>query len=361
MTDADAVGFTGVEWELRTPEELARALTTGPGPGQAGELSAAWSSVAAELEAVASEYRRLAVELSADWISEATPHLDDRSREVAEDVFALARHARELSDRAAAHAHDHAIARAAMPRAEEIAITGRALDALDTLGPGLAGVLSGATDALESARGEQRRAAARVMADYEGRTATLAAPADRPESTRHLMPALARQRDGVGVSPAPAGTGASPATASTGSGPTGSLTPAAATPLVPFAATGVGAGHPSGTAGHPSGAQVRPATAGAPTSAPPVPGAGTDPTPGVTGQAADRVGSGVPMVPPVAGAGAAAGASCDDEHHVEDALRPVPGPTEIEELYGLSVAVAPAVFGGASPAPLTAPVGGESA
>lgn len=205
MTDPDGtVGFTGVEWDQRSPADLARALSAGPGPGQAGELAAAWAAVADELEAVASEYRRLAVELSADWLSAATPDLDARSREVADDVFGLAAHARELTERAGGHAHNHTIARATMPRTEEIEATGRALDALDSLGPGLAGVLTGATDALETRTADLRKEAATVMAHYEARTAPLEVPRETPAPTRHLLPGfVARTGDAGAGSPAP--------------------------------------------------------------------------------------------------------------------------------------------------------------
>lgn len=345
MTDIadEAVGFTGVEWELRTPEELARALTAGPGPGQSGELSATWSAAAAELEAVASEYRRLAVELSADWISEASPRLDDRSGEVADDIFRLAGHARALSDRAGAHAHAHTIARASMPRAEEIAVTGRALDALDSLGPGLAGVLTGATDALENARSDQRRAAARVMTEYEARTAPLASPRESPAEPRHLLPGLFGGSD-VGA-PSAETTTAGASTAAPG-------TPlsAAVLSLGPHSGTGVGAGQAPGT-------QVRPATAGPPGTVPPTSATGAGPAPSAVGSSAERTGTGMPMVPPVAGAGAAATGGGDREHHADEALRPAPGPAEIEELYGLSVAVAPSVFGSVTSAPAPVPDG----
>lgn len=348
MTDAadGAVGFTGVEWELRTAEELARTLAAGPGPGQSGELSATWSAAAAELEAVASEYRRLAVELSADWISEASPHLDDRSREVADDIFALAGRAREFSDRAADHAHAHTIARASMPRAEEIAVTGRALDALDSLGPGLAGVLTGATGALENVRSDQRRAAARVMTEYEARTEPLASPRERPAETRHLLPGLF----GRPADSAPSADTSAPGPAS--APVPGSPLPATASALTPLSGSGVVQA---------PGTPVRPATVGNPTPAAPTSGAGTGLNPPTAGAASERAGAGIPMAPPIAGAGAGTSAGADREHHADEALRPSPGPTEIEELYGLSVAVAPSVFGGATPAAGTVPAGGEPA
>ena len=336
MTERDStVGFTGVEWDQRTPDELARALTAGPGPGQAGELAAAWTAAAEELEAVSSEYRRLAVELAADWVSEATPHLDARSREVADDVFELAAHARELADRAGGHAHDHTVARATMPRVEEIEVTGRALDALDSLGPGLAGVLTGATDALETRSADLRRAATTVMAHYEARTAPLEVPRERPPATRHLLPGLLARTAGDTV-PSAAADRVAESTGSAGSLPSTASSPAAvAAPLAPFTAAGaIPTGSPGST--QPTEAQVRPATAG-----PTAPGTGTTApvAPAAGGTSAER-----------AGAAGAAG-NGDDAHQADGALRTAPGPAEIEELYGLSVAVAPPVFGGTPPEP----------
>ncbi|GLB63718.1 hypothetical protein NCCP2495_15970 [Dietzia sp. NCCP-2495] len=353
MTERDGtVGFTGVEWDQRTPDDLARALTAGPGPGQAGELAAAWTAAAEELEAVSSEYRRLAVELAADWVSEATPHLDARSREVADDVFGLAAHARELADRAGGHAHDHTVARATMPRVEEIEVTGRALDALDSLGPGLAGVLTGATDALETRSADLRRAAATVMAYYEARTAPLEVPRERPPATRHLLPGLLARTAGDTV-PSAAADRVAGSTGSAGSLPSTSSSPAAvAAPLAPFTAAGaIPTGSPGST--QPTEAQVRPATA-----APTAPGTGptTPVAPAAGGTSAERAGAGLPMIPPVARAAGAAG-NGDDAHQADGALRTAPGPAEIEELYGLSVAVAPPVFGGTPPEPAAVSTG----
>lgn len=354
MTDPDGtVGFTGVEWDQRSPADLARALSAGPGPGQAGELAAAWSAVAHELEAVASEYRRLAVDLSADWVSAATPDLDARSREVADDVFGLAAQARELTERSGGHAHNHTIARAAMPRTEEIEATGRALDALDSLGPGLVGVLTGATDALETRTVDLRKEAATVMAHYEARTAPLAVPRETPAPTRHLLPGLVARAGGSG-DPAPADTGRTGADSAPVVGGPAATSAASAAPLAAYAAVG------GARAEHPTGTQVRPATAGpAGTGAPgTAPAAGSPALAGSpTGGPAERFASAVPMVPPMGGAAGATGGS-DDAHHADQALRPSPGPTEIEELYGLSVAVAPPVFGATAAAPAAGPAGG---
>lgn len=326
-TEAAGAGFTGVEWGLRSPEELARSLTAGPGPGQAGELAAVWSAAAAELEAVASEYRRLAVELSADWVSEASHRLDDRSREVSDDVYALAARSRELADRAAGHAHDHTLARAAMPKSVETAVTARSIAALDLLGPGLAGVLTGAAYALENTQAEQRRAAARVMAEYEASTAPLAGPRPRPNTPRHLLPGLHPPRDAA-RSTTDAANGrtdaARPATGSTAGGPAPLLS-LALPPAAPVAPV-------------PSGAQVRPAAAPAPASGP----AGETRPP--ESRSADRMGAGMPIAP--IGAGSAAAAGGEDEHRPSVSVRPGAEATEVDDLYGLSVAVAPPVFGG---------------
>lgn len=346
--------FTGVEWELRSPEELALSLTSGPGPGQAGELAAVWTAVAVELESVASEYRRLALELSADWVSEASQGLDDRSREVSDDVYGLATRARELADRAGAHAHDHAIARAAMPKTAETAVTSRALDALDALGPGLAGLLTGATDALETVQADQRRAAARVMSEYEKRTTPLAEARERPDQPRHLLPGL-HSRPPSSASDAASAT---PSEAASSGAPVSRV--GAGMPMLSRALPSVGATAPSDP-GSP-GAQVRPATAG--TSAPPAAAPVSEArVPATTG---DRSGAGMPMAPMGAGAGAGAAAGGgNDEHRSEATVRPGSDTAEIEDLYGLSIAVAPPVFGGPGPTSpeLTAPeltsAGGE--
>lgn len=344
-------GFTGVEWELRSPEELAHTLTAGPGPGQAGELAAVWTAAAVELEAVASEYRRLAVELSVEWVSEASPGLDDRSREVADDVYGLATRARELADRAGAHAHDHGIARAAMPKAAETAVTSRALDALESLGPGLAGILTGATDALETVQADQRRAAARVMSEYEKRTTLLAEARESPDQPRHLLP-------GLHAGSSSSESGAASARPSGAASDGAAVSPAGAgMPMLSLALPSAGATTPPVPG--PSGAQVRPATVGvaAGSAAPPAASPLSEPrVPATTG---DRAGAGMPMAPMGAGGGAAAGGG-NDEHRSEAAVRQGSGTAEIEDLYGLSIAVAPPVFGGAGPASqeLTA-AGGE--
>lgn len=333
-------GFTGVEWELRSPEELAHTLTAGPGPGQAGELAAVWTAVAVELEAVASEYRRLAVELSADWVSEAAQGLDDRSREVSDDVYGLATRARELADRAGAHAHDHGIARAAMPKAAETAVTSRALDALESLGPGLAGILTGATDALETVQADQRRAAARVMSEYEKRTTPLVEARESPDQPRHLLPGL-HARPPSSASDAASTASATPSGAASGGA---AVSPAGAgMPMLSLALPSAGA-TASPVPGS-SGAQVRPATVGSVAT----PAASPLSEPAVPATAGDRAGAGMPMAPMGAGAGAAAGGG-NDEHRSEAAVRQGSGTAEIEDLYGLSIAVAPPVFGGAGPA-----------
>ena len=217
MIEPPGDGFTGVVWEARPTERLARELTVGPGSIPMAEAAAAWGRIAAHFAAAVLDYDRIVAEIRGHWRSE-------RSDEVVERV---ARMRDWLSDAAtaagrnAAHAGEQAaayeVARLAMPHVTEIAALEQALRTVQTAGAALGAPLLGTAADISADQDVAKSGAARVMRTYEAATEPLAVPWQQAEppvlatgdalAGEQAAPAIAASAGLPGVSGVPAATG----------------------------------------------------------------------------------------------------------------------------------------------------------
>lgn len=277
-------GFTGIDWQSRTPERLRTDLMAGAGAVPLADCADGWADLAADLDALVAVTRRTLDGLSEQWESAG-------ARTTAAVLSRLPGWIDGLADRAAAQER---LARAGLSALETARLAMPAAEAIDAARVGLArltstiglsAMMTGGLVRAERAERELCATAARVMADYERDSEPVATAA--PE---HLPPpVLVRAAGASGTS-----TGSGGAAGVSGAVPGVSMPPAIAPPriLTAFAATPV--------------TQVRRTPAGEPSS-----GAGGEPsatTRGV-GAAGTPVGGGLGAMAPTSGSGAPRGAS----------------------------------------------------
>ncbi|MEV5649104.1 PPE domain-containing protein [Nocardia sp. NPDC052254] len=176
MVEPPSDGFTGVVWEARPTERLARELTTGPGSVPMAEAAAAWGRLAVNFGAAVADYDRIVSEIRGHWQSE---HSDDvveriaRMRDWLSDAATAAgRNAIHASEQAAAYE----VARLAMPHVDEIAALEQAVHAVQAVGAALGAPIVGVAADISADQDVAKSGAARVMRTYEAATEPLAVP-----------------------------------------------------------------------------------------------------------------------------------------------------------------------------------------
>ena len=75
MVEPPNVGFTGVVWDARPTERLAKDLTTGPGAAPMAEAAAAWAKVAAAFGEAVIDYPQIMAVLRQAESGVAVPEL----------------------------------------------------------------------------------------------------------------------------------------------------------------------------------------------------------------------------------------------------------------------------------------------
>lgn len=180
MVEMPQPGFTGVVWEAREPQRLARDLTTGPGSVPMAEAAAAWSRLAAGFGAAVVEYEQILAVLRVAWQS-------GRSDAVLEQLSALREWLVEAAGAAAANAARlqaqvaaYEIARLAMPNTADIANIEQIRRMLESAGGMLGAPLKAVAAQTDTDADMAKAVASRVMRSYESATEPLAAPWQQP-------------------------------------------------------------------------------------------------------------------------------------------------------------------------------------
>jgi hypothetical protein len=221
------VGFTDVVWESRSTEQLARDLTTGPGPRTVGEAGAAWVRVANELTSVSADYDMIVTRLKTSFDSEASVAVARKLEEFGRWLQAVSLGAAANGQRAEEAAVANTVAILAMPTVSEASEARAAGDMMASLAAYNGAILTGRFAEFDEAARADHADAAAVMRQYEGAVAHLAQPWDQPlPQDVCKSDALAAER--VSATADAAGGGA---------GGGGSTT--MPTPLSPWAASGV--------------------------------------------------------------------------------------------------------------------------
>ncbi|MEU6561149.1 PPE domain-containing protein [Nocardia nova] len=176
MVEPPGDGFTGVVWEARPTERLARELTTGPGSVPMAEAGAAWGRIAANFGAAVVDYDRIVAEIRGHWQSEHSDEIVERIARMRDWLLdattAAGRNATHAGEQAAAYE----VARLAMPHTAEIAALEQAMKAVQAVGASLGAPLVGVAADISADQDVAKSGAARVMRTYEAATEPLAVP-----------------------------------------------------------------------------------------------------------------------------------------------------------------------------------------
>ena len=258
------MGYTGVVWESRSTEQLARDLTEGPGPSSVGDAGAAWVRVANGFNAAATEYTQLLDRVRTSWESQHAPDVLARLQELGDWLQAKALNAAANGQRAEQAAVAATVAILAMPSVSE-AVEGEAQrDMMASLAAYNGAVLTGSFAEFDAAATADQANAAAVMQQYENAVAPLATAWEEP-----LPPEVAKG-DAAAAERAAAAAAAGAAGGSAGAGGGGYAPPPM--PLGPHAGRGVSGSERPSNSGRVSA--VSPAAASTMAGAPYAPMAG---------------------------------------------------------------------------------------
>ncbi|ATD71897.1 MULTISPECIES: PPE domain-containing protein [Gordonia] len=175
MTSTTGAGFTGVNWDARTSEQLAADLGAGPGPAPLVEAGLAWASLATEIGEAGVDYAAVLARMGVHWQSAHTSAAFEKLTELAPWFADTAAEAAENALRAEAQAAATTVARLNMPNLAEVEVVAK-FHEIATSATAVAPIIAGAAAEAERAVAQQRMRAARVMQTYENATEPVGKP-----------------------------------------------------------------------------------------------------------------------------------------------------------------------------------------
>ncbi|WP_216894433.1 PPE domain-containing protein [Nocardia alni] len=176
MIEPPQSGFTGVVWESRQPDQLARDLGTGPGPIPMAEAGATWAHLASSFGAAAVEYESILVMLRGAWQSVSSATVHERISSLSDWLGGAAQAAAANAARAEQQAAANELARLTMPNIADIQLIQQAEQMLQQIGLGLGAPIQAIAAVTDTNADAAKAAAARVMRVYEAATDPLAVP-----------------------------------------------------------------------------------------------------------------------------------------------------------------------------------------
>lgn len=176
MIEPPQPGFTGVVWESRRPDQLARDLGTGPGPIPMAEAGATWAHLASSFGAAAVEYEAILVTLRGAWQSVSSAAVHDRISSLRDWLGGAAQAAAANAAKAEQQAAANELARLTMPNIADIQLIQQAEQMLQQIGLGLGAPIQAIAAVTDTDADAAKAAAARVMRVYEAATEPLALP-----------------------------------------------------------------------------------------------------------------------------------------------------------------------------------------
>lgn len=194
------MGFTNVAWESRSTEQLARDLTTGPGPRTVGDAGAAWIRIANEFAGVSADFDRLLERLRTVWDSQAAGAATARLDEFSRWLRAVSLSAAANGQRAEEAAVANTVAVLAMPTVAEAIEARAAHDMMASLAAYNGAVLNGTFAEFDEAATADQASAAAVMAQYEEAVTHLATPWEQPPPPQLANSEALRAEAGSGES-----------------------------------------------------------------------------------------------------------------------------------------------------------------
>jgi PPE-repeat protein len=176
MIEPPQPGFTGVVWEAREPDQLARDLDTGPGPLPMAEAGATWSRLATTFGAAAAEYEAIIVSLRGAWQSATSVGVHDRVSALRDWLAGAAQAAAANAAKAEEHAAANELARLTMPNMADIKAILEAQQMLQQIGISLGAPIQAIAAVTDTNSDMAKATASRVMRIYEAATEPLATP-----------------------------------------------------------------------------------------------------------------------------------------------------------------------------------------
>ncbi|WP_227998550.1 PPE family protein [Nocardia australiensis] len=176
MIEPPQPGFTGVVWEAREPDRLAREISTGPGAVPMAEAGAAWGRLAAGFGAAVAEYEFIVASMRGAWQSNTSGPVLDRVSQLRDWLTDAATAAGNNAVHAETQAAAYELARLTMPHTAEI----EAIQAVQRMLEQMTGALGAPLKAVAAQNDADtdlaKAAASRVMRSYEAATEPLAMP-----------------------------------------------------------------------------------------------------------------------------------------------------------------------------------------
>jgi hypothetical protein len=174
------MGFTGVSWESRSTEQLARDLTTGPGPTSVGTAGGAWVRVANEFAAVSEDFDKILDRLRTAYDSNSASLALQKLEQFGDWLRAASLNAAANGEAAEHAAVADTVAVLAMPTVAEAVEAKAAQDMMASLAAYNGAILNGKFAEFDEAGATQGANAAAVMNQYEDACTELAQPWDQP-------------------------------------------------------------------------------------------------------------------------------------------------------------------------------------
>ncbi|MFE7796280.1 PPE domain-containing protein [Nocardia sp. NPDC057440] len=176
MIEPPQPGFTGVVWEAREPDRLAREISTGPGAVPMAEAGAAWTRLAASFGTAVAEYELIVASIRGAWQSTTSGPVLDRISTLREWLTDAATAAGNNAVHAQTQAAAYELARLTMPHTAEIAAIQAVQRMLEQVTGALGAPLRAVAAEHDADADMAKAAAARVMRSYEAATEPLAMP-----------------------------------------------------------------------------------------------------------------------------------------------------------------------------------------
>ncbi|MQY19553.1 PPE domain-containing protein [Nocardia macrotermitis] len=176
MIEPPQPGFTGVVWEARESDRLARDLDTGPGPIPMAEAGAAWARLAASFGTAAAEFEAVLVSLRGAWQSATSTGVHDSVSVLRDWLAGAAQAAAGNALKAEQHAAANELARLTMPNMIDIKAILEAQQMLQQIGISLGAPIQAIAAITDTNSDLAKATASRVMRVYEAATEPLATP-----------------------------------------------------------------------------------------------------------------------------------------------------------------------------------------
>lgn len=191
MVEPPEVGFTGVVWEARPADRLARELTTGPGSVPMAEAATAWGRLAAVFTAATADYDRIVAVVDDHWRSPVSSQTVERIGRMRHWLAQTAAAATQTASQTGAQATAYEIAQLAMPHAAEVAALAQARQSMEQVGAALGAPLLGGASQISTDADAAQMTAVRVMRSYEAAAQPLAQPWEHEPPPQLVAPAEA--------------------------------------------------------------------------------------------------------------------------------------------------------------------------